>query len=262
MKKQTLILVGAAVVVLAVIAIVVGGAIARSVRRNNLAELIRQAQQEAAAQRATEPGPTPTPNAAEMESMLAGDSFPYKLSTARLLAGRKDIPVKERVRLLATALAAEVESPSDSATVKDSYLAGGQVLRLILVRGLSELGAKALPDVRLAAEGAEGITREHLLVALAYMGDKDALPEVRLLVTGSSDPAVRMDAARALGIVKDKQAVPVLVEALRDDFEVNARNSLHEYSAYPVREQAAGALDLLGIKVTRSTAGSFTVEGQ
>lgn len=260
MKKQTLIIIGAAIVVLAVIVIVVAISVARCARRNSLSELIREAQRSAQADSERTPVPTATPNATGMENMLKGDSFVYKLSAARLLGARTDIPVKERARLLIDAIGAEVETPSEDAVVKDSYLNGGQVLRLTLVRSLGELDKRGLDNVRAAVEEAEGITREHMLVALTYMGDKDARGEVRGLVTDSSDPVVRMDAARALGIVKDKAAVPMLTEALQDEFLVHARDSLGEFSAYPVREQAAAALGLLGVTVTRGADGRFTAE--
>jgi HEAT repeat protein len=260
MKKQTLMIMCALVVAVVIIGILAGSAIARNWRRNHLSELIAQSVQQAA-QEETErmPMPTATPNAAGMANMLKGELFAYKLSAARLLGARSDIPIKKRVQMLVEAISAEVVTPTTGVTVQNSYLEAGQVLRLILVRSLSELGDTAISDLRQAVQNADGVTREHLLVALVYLGDKDSLLEVRDLVTGSSDPVVRMDAARALGIVKDQQAIPMLVEALQDDFLVNAQDSLGAFSAYPVREQAAGALDLLGVKVTRISDGSFTV---
>jgi len=260
MNKRILIIAGAAVVIVVVVTgLLVGGAIARSWRRSHVSELIAQAQRQPPRVEG-KPTPEPTPNAAGIEAMLTGESFAYRLSAARLLGGRKDIPAPERVRMLAAALSAEVESPSEGATVRDNYLQDGQVLRLVLTRSISQVGERGLDAARKAASEAEGIAREHLLVALVYMGDKDALPEVRALVTDAADPVVRMDAARALGEARDKLAREALIQALQDDYLVHGADSLGEFDIYPVREQAAGALNKLGVKVSRQADGSMTAE--
>ena len=209
------------------------------------------------------PAPTPTPDANALADTLASGEVPYRLSIARTLAGRDDIPVERRAEMLVAALAAEVAAPSTEAPrIRDTYLSADGVLRLALVRGLAELGAEALPTVRQAAEGATGVAREHLLVARAYLGDAEAFPAVREVLRGSGDPVARMDAARALGVAGDAEAIPDLVGALEDPYRVEARDSLGEFTIYPVREQAVGALDALGVAVTRQTSDTFTVEGQ
>jgi len=209
------------------------------------------------------PAPTPTPDADALTATLTGGDIPYRLSIARTLAGREDIPVARRAEMLAAALIGEVAAPStDAPRIRDTYLPAEGVLRIALVRGLSELGAEALPTVRQAAEGASGLAREHLLVALAYLGDADAFPAVREVLRGSGDPVARMDAARALGVAGDREAIPDLVGALEDPYRVEARDSLGAFTIYPVREQAVGALDALGVAVARHEGGVFTVEEQ
>jgi HEAT repeat protein len=209
------------------------------------------------------PAPTPTPDANALADTLASGEVPYRLSIARTLAGRDDIPVERRAEMLVAALAAEVAAPSTEAPrIRDTYLSADGVLRLALVRGLAELGAEALPTVRQAAEGATGVAREHLLVARAYLGDAEAFPAVREVLRDSGDPVARMDAARALGVAGDAEAIPDLVGALEDPYRVEARDSLGAYTIYPVREQAVGALDTLGVAVERGAGDTFTVEGQ
>lgn len=263
MNTRHLLLILVGVVVLAV---AVGGGylLWQRTQRPDLATLlaeVRAAQSTATSEPA--PAPTPTPDADALARTLEGDEVPYRLSIARTLAQREDIPVERRAEMLVTALAAEAAAPStDAPRIRDTYLTPDGVLRLGLVRGLSELGAGALPTVRQAAEGANGVAREHLLVARAYLGDTEAFPAVREVLRASGDPVARMDAARALGVAGDREAIPDLVQALEDPYRVEARDSLGEFTIYPVREQAVGALDALGVAVTRQTSDTFTVEGQ
>jgi hypothetical protein len=232
-------------------------------RQPSLAQALAEARaSQSAPRQAPTPAPTPTPDAAGVGRLLADPVLAQRLAAARTLPARQDIPVAERAALLTAALAAEVANPSaDASRVRDTYLPPGDVLRLVVARSLSELGEEALPAVRQAAETATGSARAHLLVALAYLGDRDVLPEVRQVLGTSGDPVVRMDAARALGIAADQEAIPDLVEALADPYVVTARDSLGEFTIYPVREQAVGALAALGVAVTRQSDDTFVVEG-
>ncbi|MCJ7736731.1 MAG: HEAT repeat domain-containing protein, partial [Anaerolineae bacterium] len=126
-------------------------------------------------------------------------------------------------------------------------------------RALSELGPAAISALREAADGASGEVREHILVALVYAGDREAVPHTRELVTQASSPAVRMDAARALGQAGDLEAIPQLAAALQDSYVVTGEDDLGAYTMYPVREQAAAALRALGVTVERLGDGAFEI---
>ena len=202
--------------------------------------------------------PTPTPGLAAIKALLTSPAYDLRLATARSLSQREDIALEDRAWLLVDALQAEVDHPStDAPPVRDSYLAPDQMLRLILVRTLSELGDAAQPTLQAALVDADGLARDHLLIALACLGDPAALPEVRDLILSSPDIVVRMDGARALGVAGDGEAIAVLEQALADPARVEAHDSLGAYTVYPVREQAALALETLGVPVVRQADGSF-----
>jgi len=211
------------------------------------------------------PRPTPTPGLEALAILLEHPEYNLRLSTALGLPAREDLSPGDRAELLATALASEIDSPSTAEPpVPESYLDPSGVLRLAILRSLAALGPDALAPLREAAEGADGAAREHLLIALVQLGDNEALPEVRTLVLDSEDPVVRMAAARSLAAgtaeAARAESIIVLTAALEDPYRVAASDSLGEYTIHPVREQAAWALEALGVALERD-GDTFTVEG-
>jgi HEAT repeat protein len=88
---------------------------------------------------------------------------------------------------------------------------------------------------------------------------------VLLLLAALAAPAdadVRMTAARYLGWLHDREAMPVLRSALADTASATAVSDIvgrPPVRFYPVREQAAGALEIMGVKVERR-GDTFTVQ--
>ena len=64
--------------------------------------------------------------------------------------------------------------------------------------------------------------------------------------------------ARVLGLLGYREAIPALQAALEDPYVSEGEDSLGTYTIYPVREQAAGALEALGVTVERD-GDTFTV---
>lgn len=207
--------------------------------------------------------PTATPNAEGVQYLLRHETYAIRVSAVRTLSHRDDIPVARRVELLIGALEAELANPStDAPRVADSYLTPDGMARLLIIRTLGELGPEAISPLQDARASAEGLAQDCVLVALAYLGEPTVFTKVRDLVVGSDDIVIRMSAARALGVAGDHEAIPVLTVALADAERVEARDSLGEYSIYPVREQAVNALGMLGIRVVRQEDDTLTVEGE
>ncbi len=201
----------------------------------------------------------PTPNAEDLAQDLQGGDMAQRLAVASRLPDRGDVPLEARVGYLVEALDREIIEPTGGSAPANSYLPASSLLKLHLTRALTELGPDAIPELRKAAADASGELQSHLLIALAYLGDQQAVPQVRDLVTGASDPTVRMDAARALGQAGDADAIPQLETALQDDYVVTGTGDLGPYTLYPVREQAAGALRALGMTVERLADDTFGV---
>ncbi|SIO66439.1 putative membrane-bound dehydrogenase domain-containing protein [Singulisphaera sp. GP187] len=76
------------------------------------------------------------------------------------------------------------------------------------------------------------------VAAVRETGDRDALPAVRLLVDRDSDTSIRVAAAKALGALEDKEALPGLIATLRV-----------AGTPEPVRDAALEAVETIGSDV-------------
>jgi hypothetical protein len=205
-----------------------------------------------------EPTPGPTPDITMLEWALHHDDWSYRIESARSLAERDDIPMDQRVDMLVAALESEIEG-ADGTMPDHAYLPVSGVMRLQYTRGLSELGAAAVPALRRAIAETEGEARDHAILALGHLGQRDVIPQLRDMLRDSDSVEIRMEAARVLGILGASEAIPDLEAALDDWHMAHGRDSLGEYTIYPVREQAAGALEALGVDVERLEDDEFRV---
>jgi HEAT repeat protein len=180
-----------------------------------------------------------------------------RLEAAWSLPDRADLPVEQRATMLLDALEAPWEGEDE---VPDhDYLPASNGLRLELTRALGELGAEAIPALRRAAAGGDEVGRECALLALGHLGQRDVIPDLIALLRDSYYVEVRMEAARVLGILGANEAIPDLEAALNDPYFAYGSDSLGEYTICPVREQAAGALEALGVDVERLEDDEFRV---
>jgi HEAT repeat protein len=190
----------------------------------------------------------------QLPALLRDTSWQVRLRAANALSGLDALPVARRAGLLAETLDGEVAAPASGAPFMGSYLSLSSVIRLNYLRLFEGFGAPATDAVRTAATPASPAGREWRSLALAATGSRDVTPQLRPLLS-SSDPTVRMTAARYLGYRKDRDAIPGLRHALTDTFTATAGND-HVRSPsprrfYPVRQQAARSLRELGLQVER-----------
>jgi HEAT repeat protein len=185
--------------------------------------------------------------------MLRDTSWQTRLLAANSLPGIDALPVSRRAGLLSEALDREVAAPASGPPFMGSYFPLTSTLRINYLRLLENLGAPAVDGVRAAGNPSTPAGREWRTLALAATGSRQTAPDLRGLLS-SSDPAVRMTAARYLGYLKDASAIPALKLALTDPFSVAPTS---EFPAapprrfHPVRQHAARALRVLGVKLKR-----------
>jgi len=204
--------------------------------------------------------PPPLPDAAALPALIRDTSWRVRLRTASSLAGRADIPAERRAELILDALGQEVTSPASGPPLAGSYLPLSGVFRLHYVHLIEDLGPAATRPARAALQDASGERREWTSIALGASGDKGAAPALRELLRRSRHPDVRMSAAYFLGILGDRSAVGDLKAALADPATARVRSDGSgppDHTLYPVREQAAGALQALGLAVERN-GNTFT----
>jgi HEAT repeat protein len=92
----------------------------------------------------------------------------------------------------------------------------------------------AAPALRQEAERGHPAFLGHALLALALLGDREALPLVRRTLDRNNDPAIRSEACVALALLQGASAVPELLQLLDDTKSDLGRASI------------AGAIGLVG----------------
>jgi HEAT repeat protein len=198
--------------------------------------------------------PQGPPDEATISRLMRDSLWQRRASTAWGLTERPDIPVERRAVLLLDILKREVTSPTNALRLEGSYLPMTSFLRIHYLHALETLGPQARAPVREAYEKSQGEVREWYSLALGATTTPEAAAPLRELVIKSRNVEVRMTAARYLGWLKDREAVPALRAALNDTATAMVTSDfvgLPRRRFYPVREQAAGALKELGLQVKR-----------
>lgn len=207
----------------------------------------------------------PVRDPATIPAMLRDSSWQTRLGAAHALRTMSALSVPRRAVLLAEALDREAGAPVSGPPFTGSYLPLRSMVRLQYLAVLESLGEPATGAVRGASAPATSAGREWRALAVSATGDKSSAPRLRELLA-SADPAVRMTAARYLGYLEDGAAIPALQRALADPFAGTSVSDMPQGSGigtpggfHPVREQAARALRVLGVKVERQ-GETYTVQ--
>jgi HEAT repeat protein len=196
------------------------------------------------------------------EAKLRDSVWQRRAAAAWSLARRTDLPVARRASALLHVLEREVVSPTDGPVFPGTWPPLTGYLRTHYIDAIEELGPDARAPVRDSYQNSRGKLRDWYGLALGATGAPEAPPVLRELLARSDDPDVRWKAAWYLGWLKDQNAVPILKAALGDTASVVPVSDVRGRSQrpiYPVREQAALALEALGFTVERR-GDTFTVQ--
>jgi HEAT repeat protein len=206
----------------------------------------------------------PTRDPATIPAQLRDSSWQTRLGAAHALRTMTALSVPRRAVLLAEVLDREAVAPAQGPPFTGSYLPLTSMLRLQYITVLSSLGPSATAALQSAPAPSSAAGREWRVLALSATGDRSSVTQLRELL-GSADPAVRMTAARYLGLLQDRGAISALQRVLSDPFigkvvSDHPRNGAGGPGGFhPVREQAARALRVLGLTVERR-GDSFVVQ--
>jgi HEAT repeats len=202
------------------------------------------------------------PSEAEISRMLRDTLWQRRSAAAWGLTDRNDIPVPRRAQLLLDVLQREVASPTRAPAMAGSWEPLTGFLRIHYLHALETLGSNARDPVSKAYKASSGELREWYALALGATLNPDGAPPLRELLARSQDPDVRMTAARYLGWLRDRGAESVLRAALSDTATAEIVTDVPgrpPRNFFPVREQAAAALEEMGFKVTRQ-GSTYTVQ--
>lgn len=98
-----------------------------------------------------------------------------------------------------------------------------------------------------------------VILARGYTRDEPAVPGLMGLLSNSLFGEVRADAAYLLGILNAQEAFSVLEKALDDPYVLEFTYRGRPVRLYRVREQALGALEMLGHTVEDTADGGYRI---
>jgi HEAT repeat protein len=177
-----------------------------------------------------------------------------RLVALRDLAARKDISSAQQVKALLEELQREVATPTAAPPLMGSYLSLSSLIKLELAEALGQVGPEAIGPLQEAAASKSGEHREWVILALGFAKSTEVGPQLRELLRSSANGDIRHTAASLLGELGIREAIPDLRQALTDPYQVTVEEADLDRTViiYPVREEAAGALEALGVKVERT----------
>ena len=192
------------------------------------------------------------------ETLMSG-SPQERVGAAFQAVTMSDIPAVERTEILVSALNRELLEPSAAGAPSKTYLSTTDWIRAEFTRALGLIakeGSHLLEDV---AAQESGETRDRLIVAQGYAGQRAAVVELRRVLLESEHGDVRTDAAYVLGELGDTVAIPELIQALDDPHWVSYEDYGQTVSFHSVRAHAATALEKMGVEVRQREDGSYEV---
>jgi HEAT repeat protein len=201
---------------------------------------------------------------------------------ARILGKMKTVDLKVRAEAIIASLKKEVSRESDpniphQQSSIGSYATEPQYKIRQYIFALEDIGTPAIPFIsrELNADGNINY-KEYSTICLCMAGGKKTpSPEVKSeiirIAKNSSNGEIRTLGMRILGEWEDKTLIPLLKDALNDNYKVAVKTDFitpgtykgvdgcYYFDYYPVRNEAFSALRKLGVYVERKGPGIYRV---
>lgn len=203
----------------------------------------------------SERGRKPFDNVNQIKKILETGHWGNKREAARDLGKMGGVEPEKKVDILLEALEKEIQHPTSNRHARGSgYATITESLKIHYMLGLTDIGAPAIPYLNQILQDSQGEKKWRLEIVLARLGRKDLYPNIVNMLLHEKNGYIRAMAARTLGDIGNKDAIPFLLKALHDPFAVPSGSDvfvpgMDTSITYPVRDNAAGALRGFGIKV-------------
>jgi len=242
----------------------------KDVTQDEVRKLLEMDDQEAirAALRIVQKIPVDESILAPLARRLEDKRWYIRTDTGSALGQAKGIETQLKVGLILDALKKECENPTPEPNtpdperyvpltdhVKSSY-------RAIFLR----MGSPTMSYLKERLKKEKGEFGKNLIITLGHLGDPNVYAEILEIATTDKDAWSRAYAIGTLGRIGNKDAIPLLKEALKDRFsvsggDVKAPPGYEEWNLrYPIREAAFSSLVKLGVKVeSKGPAGTYKV---
>lgn len=196
--------------------------------------------------------------ASVVRSTLGEGNWSTRSKIVRALGKNRLTGADVLVPIVADSLEDVVENSGPDLRVDGSYLSTAEYTKRQHEFSLEDLGPASVPLLRERLSVANGEVRQRLAIALAGLGDDKQADMLIRMLDESADGNLRACAARSLGRLGRKEAIPALKRRLTDDFVVEYSTDVSIPGAgtlrriFPVRDEAASSLRQMGLQVKRS----------
>lgn len=180
---------------------------------------------------------------------------------ARILGNMKRVNPQVRTESILSALQRETAKCNigmKQPLLPDSYCTESQHKVRQYVFAVEDIGAAAIPFIWQEVRDPNNVDahfKEYLFVCLGLCGEKSVADNLQKTLLESVDGHARALSALAIGRLGDDRAIESLKRALADEFRVvyesDVRGPWGNEEIYPVREEAASALQKLGVRIVR-----------
>lgn len=172
-----------------------------------------------------------------------------------ILGEDKNITPQRKVKLLLNALQKQIYQP-DFTIEEGMYVPNFEAFKRQYIFAIEKIGIEAVPVLKDELTTSSIVYRDYIYIILGTLKQTEVYENVANILNNAKDGWIRASAARSLGLIGNKEAIPLLKEVLDDPFMVKSSTYTGNTNSdigiiYPVREEASSALRLLGKRVKR-----------
>jgi len=188
-------------------------------------------------------------SAEQIDTMLSSSDFLSKVRGVAILGMGNVVDTTSALKMLINVLQEEIKNPSSDAFSYKWLKPETEVIKNECSLAIFNLFLKG-PKNKLYEylDSTTGELHSRIVLILGWLGNMDVRGEVRNIYLSNADPYMRYNAIDVMNRVPDTLDIPILKQALEDDFYVEDRFG-NKY--WLIKGTAAGALINMGFTIER-----------
>jgi hypothetical protein len=182
----------------------------------------------------------------EIDSLLSSQLYLDRQRAAYILGNGSVYDTSVALSLLRNAFINEIANPLPNKISEESVLPFTESLKNRYCNAIINLYGKNSNLIGAFADSVTGEFKTRIILAIADLGDSNYKQDVRNIYKNSKDGLLRFEAINVINAHPDTADIPILREAINDEFTLD---DFMGYKVFLIRPQAAGALIKLGFEI-------------
>lgn len=186
-----------------------------------------------------------------IESLLTSSDFLAHEIAVKELITDSDVDTIAAIAILLNALEIEVTHPTSKARAVNTEYSITDFIQAKYIEGLIRMGNAAADSMLKSLAKTPSPLKDRFVVALGLMKRHEVFRLLGPLYYTSNEPFIRYKAIEALRAYRDTLAIPVFIDALKDDYYVIASGYVKDTVTtrhYLIKAEARMALKDLGYR--------------